>query len=114
MKIMLNVSYTDETNKHWMESGIKNHVTEKPEKESIHEYIRRIIETIDYVEFSYNGKPQGLIYVDRAEGSVQDGYHYRVKADVMNNYKWTKGYFTAWVSVYQVTDYSFPHDPNLV
>lgn len=107
-KVLLDVSYNDESGKYWKDSYIKNKIFSIDC--DIHETIKKALLDIDGAEMSYNGKPKGFIYVDiKGRETKKVGYHYRCKDKYiqLENGKWTTGYFTAWVSVNVVSDYDF-------
>ena len=107
-RVLLDVDYRDETGKFFADSYIKNKVYSVVDGD-IHKTVKEAIESIDCMEMSYKGKPQGNIYVDDKNGNpVIVGYHYRCKCPYIQKEDrsgFTTGYFTAWVAIKGVTDY---------
>lgn len=108
-EILLDVAYTDESNKYWHDSYIKNKIFALDD--DIHRVVARAMSEVDGVEMSYKGKPQGNIFVDDKNGTPRPvGYHYRVKTEMWDraeNIRGEKAYFTAWVTVKGIED-KFP------
>ena len=105
-KVLLYVSYSDETGKWYAESYIKNKVF--PLVGTIHETIAKAIEKNDCMTMSYKGKPQSNVFIDDKDGNaVPVGYIYRVKNEYMQdeNGKSHTVFFTAWVTIKSVSDY---------
>ena len=108
-KILLNISYTDNTGKFWQDSHIKNKIFTIKNNENIHDAIAEIIKEQDGTILSYNNKPQGNVFIDDKEGNPKAiGYIYRGKTEIYNdnNYKYEKALFDVWVEIRRVDDYS--------
>lgn len=106
-KILLNVSYSDDTGKYWQDSYIKNEVVSF-DGGDVHQRVIEIMEDIDGVEFSYKGKPKANIYIDDKDGNPKAvGYIYRVKSDLYNQDtgKTERAFFDAWVEIKTVSDF---------
>lgn len=111
--ILLNVTYTDETNKFWMDSSLKNKLVDIDTEENIHLQIAEICKESDCVEFSYKAMPQSNIFVDLKDGSTKRvGYTYRCKSEIQDGYKWVKALFTVWVTIKQVADFEIDEIEN--
>lgn len=100
---IINVDHRDETGKYWSDSYVKNKPVTLLDSESIHDAIKRVVEDVDSVEFSYKGKPQGNVYRDKKDGtSYVCGYLYRTKHYIENR---SDGLmkenvpFTTWVTI---------------
>lgn len=105
-RILLDVSYQDNTGKCWADSYIKNKIV--PFKNTIHETVAEAIKEIDGNEMSYKGKPQSTMYCDLKDGGTKAiGYIYRVKISIQNDTtgKWSNVPFDAWVSIKEVVDF---------
>lgn len=101
--LLLSVDYQDRTRRYWRES-IKNKTATTQDGESVHQCIARTLK-MDGVELAYNGKPQGNIYRDRANGpSERIGYLYRGSFEVFNDESrtWETARVNIWVTVRQV------------
>jgi hypothetical protein len=99
-KILLNVDYTDNTGKFWQDSYIKNKIFTV--KKDIFTTIKEAIEEKDFMKLSYNGKPQGNIFVDDKNGNTKKiGYIFRG----ITNIEGKKALFDVWVNIYEVLDY---------
>ena len=116
MKILLlNVNYTDNTDRFWFDSCVKNKKIEfNPDTENIHEVIKTLCEDQDGMEFTYKGKPQRNVYRDvldskgKIKGYETIGYMYRGKADIYNTDKagYETGYFDVWVTISEIVPFS--------
>ena len=108
--LLIDVSYTDNTNRFWFDSCLKNKkIGFDPETQNIHDVIRELCDEQDGMELVYKGKPQGNIFRD-----VQDkdgvltvkrvGYLYRGQSEIydhgMNEPK--IGRFDVWVTISEV------------
>lgn len=103
---LISVTYVDESGKFWLDSHVKNRAANIVFHKDIHDAVVEILEESDDVEFSYDGRPQGRIYIDRNDESIHTGYTYRVKTDIENN----RALFTAWVTISELRDFEFPPD----
>jgi hypothetical protein len=103
-KLLVEVDYTDSTNKFYFDSYIKNRVISVDlEKETIHQIIKNLCEE-EGMELSYKGKPQGNVFCDSKDGETRTiGYIYRGKTEIGNQ----KALFDVWVSIYEVIDFTF-------
>ena len=103
-KILLNVSYEDESGKFWQDSYVKNKVIRMEDSETIHELVARVLKEVDGVVMSYAGKPQGNVFIDDKDGLPQAvGYIYRVRSEIYDDRNEPrKALFTAWVNVSEV------------
>lgn len=99
MKVILNVSYQDTTQKFWSDSYIKNKIYSG---DNIHEIVKNAIENDDVgMKLSYNGKPQSNIYIDTKDGNQKIvGYIYRAQTEIEGK----KAYFDVWVDIKKVDD----------
>lgn len=105
-KVLLTVSYSDETGKWYADSYIKNKVFTVVG--SIHETVAKAIEENDNMTMSYKGKSQSNVFIDDKDGNaVPVGYIYRVKSEYMQdeNGKSHTVFFTAWVEIKSVSVY---------
>ncbi len=102
-KLLLNVSYTDNTKKYWNDSYIKNMVVFWDEKISLNDFIASVLLDNDYTTMLYKNKPQANIYIDDKEGNAKAiGYIYRVKTEEIEGKQAT---FDAWISISEVIDF---------
>ena len=100
-KVLLNVSYTDDTKKFWQDSYIKNKIFTLIDGD-IHKTIKNAVLKNDYMELCYNGKPQTNVYVDTKDGKTEAvGYIYRGKTDIDGK----KALFDVWVTIKAISDY---------
>lgn len=107
MKILLNVSYIDDSNKFWRDSYIKNKVFTLIDND-IHKTITEAVKEIDGIVLSYDGKPQTNVFVDDKDGNAKPiGYIYRGRDEIYNNEKgkYEKVLFDVWVDIKSVSDY---------
>jgi hypothetical protein len=114
--LLITVTYTDSTDKFWMDSSIKNkRVLFDPETQNIHEVVKELCEDKDYMELVYNGKPQGNVYRDVLDkkGSINGyetvGYMYRGRTDIyrpINMSKPETGRFDVWVTIDEVVPFA--------
>ena len=113
--LLISVSYTDNTNKFWMDSQIKNkRILFDPETENIHEVIKELCEEVDYMQLVYNGKPRGNVYRDVLDkesnicGYETVGYMYRGKSEIYdrNMSKPEIGRFDVWVIIDEVVPFT--------
>ena len=109
--LLISVTYTDNTNKFWMESSIKNkRVIFNPDTDNIHNVVKELCSDEDYMELSYKGKPQGNVYRDvlNKEGAYCGyetvGYMYRGKSEIYdrNMVKPQTGLFDVWVTISEI------------
>jgi len=109
--LLISVSYTDNTDKFWMESSIKNkRIVFNPETDNIHEVVKELCADEDYMELVYKGKPQGNVYRDvldndgTAKGYETVGYIYRGKSEIYdrNMVKPEVGRFDVWVTLSEI------------
>lgn len=112
--LLLNVSYTDSTDRFWFESSIKNkRISFNPDTDNIHEVVKELCEEQDGMELSYKGKPQGNVYNDvldtdgKVKGFETVGYMYRGKSIIhdRNMVKPQTGLFDIWVTISEVTQF---------
>ena len=107
--LLLTVNYRHNQDKWWWESSIqKEKVRFDPEKQTIHELIKEVINEEDGMELTYNGKPKGNIYRDVEDGkSKLVGYHYRGKQEVHDRsmVKPVMVYWTVWVKIEEVVEF---------
>jgi hypothetical protein len=103
-KVLLKIDYTNESNKFWFESSVKNKIFEyDPEKATIHDLITQACHD-EGMELSYKGKPQGNVFIDDKQGNSHIvGYLYRGQTEI----DCKRAYFTVWVSIYNVTDFQY-------
>ena len=109
MKILVNVIYSDNTNKYWFDSSIKNKIVEfNPEEKSIHDLIAELCKN-EGMELSYKNKPQSNIFVDTSNGSKIVGYVYRGKSELYddNVRKYKTINFDVWVNIDTIIDFEF-------
>jgi hypothetical protein len=113
--LLITVTYTDSTDKFWMDSSIKNkRVLFDPETQNIHEVVKELCSDEDYMELVYKGKPQGNVYRDvlDKEGSINGyetvGYMYRGKSEIYdrNMSKPETGRFDVWVTIDEVVPFA--------
>ncbi len=112
--LLINVSYTDNTNKFWFESSIKNkRIDFDPDTQDIHEVVKDLCEK-DGMELTYKGKPRGNVHNDvyDEDGSVSGyetvGYMYRAKSEIYDRdmVKPRIGYFDVWVTISEITQFA--------
>lgn len=107
--LLINVTYTDDTDKFWCESSIKSKkISFDPETQNIHEVIKELCYEEDYMELVYKGKPQGNVFIDDKEGNAKRiGYMYRGKSEIYdrNMVKPQIGRFDVWVTISEVHDF---------
>jgi len=113
--LLISVTYTDNTDRFWMESSIKNkRVLFDPETQNIHEVVKELCEDEDYMELVYKGKPQGNVYRDVLDkdgticGYETVGYMYRGKSEIYdrNMVKPQTGRFDVWVVIDEVVPFT--------
>ena len=109
--LLISVSYTDDTNRHWQESYIKNKkVYFNSDTETIHDVIKKHCEEDDGVTLVYKGEPRANIYRDKIdeEGNISAietiGYMYRGKTEIYdrNMSKPETGRFDVWVTISEI------------
>ena len=102
--IIISADHRDETGRYWSDSHVKRTPVTLQDGETVHDAIRRVIESEDFCTFSYKGKPQGNIYRDTADGNSKVvGYHYRTRHYIENrsdNIQKDNVPFTTWVTVH--------------
>lgn len=99
-KVLLSISYTDDTKKFWQESYIKNKIFNIDG--NIHETIKKAVYENDYVTLCYNARPQANVYIDDKDGNAKAvGYIYRGKTEIEGK----QALFDVWVTIYAVNDY---------
>lgn len=103
IKVLLNVTYSDNTNKFWSESYLKNAVVTIDTDKNIHDQIAQKCADSDSMYFSYKNKPVSNIFVDSQEGSKIVGYCYRAKTEIGNK----KALFDVWVKLNRIVDMEF-------
>ena len=115
-KILVDVSYSDNTGKFWSDSYIKNHTLDfDPDKQTIHELIKEICDEQDGMELTYKGKPQGNVYRDIKDANHKIisteivGYMYRGKSEIYdrNMPKAVMAFFDVWVTIKLVEKFEF-------
>lgn len=110
-RLLLNISYVDNTDKFWCESTIRDSTVDfNPDKETIHELIKRECEERDGMILIYNGKPICNVHQDildenkKISGRKRVGYMYRGKSEVfdrgMTESKMVN--FDIWVSISEI------------
>jgi hypothetical protein len=113
--LLISVSYSDNTDRFWMDSSIKNkRVVFDPDNENIHEVVKELCSDDDYMELSYKGKPQGNVYRDVLDketnicGYETIGYMYRGKSEIYdrNMSKPQTGLFDVWVTISEVLPFA--------
>ena len=112
--LLITVTYTDNTDKFWCESSIKNkRISFDPETQNIHEVVKELCEDEDYMELVYKGKPQGNVYRDVIKDGVIVGYEtigyiYRGKSEIYdrNMVKPQIGRFDVWVTIDEVLPFT--------
>jgi hypothetical protein len=106
-RVLLNVSYTDNTDKFWQDSYVKNKIVTLVNN-NIHETVKSAVLENDGMELLYKGKPRTNVFIDDKEGNaIPVGYIYRGKTEVRNDKKgkWEKALFDVWVDIKAITDY---------
>ena len=115
-KILVDVSYSDNTGKFWFDSSIKKLTIDfDPDKQTIHELIKEVCEEKDYMTLTYKGKPQGNMCHDlkdasgKITGSEIIGYVYRSKSEIhdRNMIKPVMAFFDVWVTIKQIEKFEF-------
>ena len=103
--LLLNIDYTDSTDKFWMDSSIKNMKVTQKSGETIHDTIKRVVKEVDFMELSYKGKPQAEVFVDTNNGETKVvGYIYRGRTEIENK----KALFDVWVNIDEITQAELP------
>lgn len=106
-RLLINVSYIDNTNKFWFESLLKNKIVTLEDGKNIHELIKELCED-DGMKLSYKGKPKGNMFVDGKDGSTKKiGYLYRGKSEIYDRTMSIPQIvlFDVWVSIFAVSDF---------
>ena len=106
-KILLNVSYSDNSGKFWQDSYIKNKVFSIDEKLNIHNVIADIIKQ-DGIKMTYKNKPMTNIFIDDKDGNKKViGCIYRGKTEIFNDEKGKNeiALFDVWVEISKVENY---------
>ena len=106
-KVLLNVSYSDNSGKFWQDSYIKNKVFVLLDND-IHKTIAEAVREIDGIVLSYDGKPQSNVFIDDKDGKAKAiGYIYRGRNEIYNDEKrkYEKALFDVWVDINSVSDY---------
>jgi len=107
--LLVTVDYSHNQDKWWWDSSIKKmKVLFDPEKQTIHELIKEVIEEEDGMELTYKGKPKGNIYRDVKDGeSKVVGYLYRGKHEMYDRgmVKPVLLYWTVWVEIEEVVKF---------
>ena len=111
-KILVDVSYSDNTGKFWSDSYIKNHTLDfDPDKQTIHELIKEVCEEKDGMTLTYKGKPQGNVYRDNKTTGESEivGYMYRGKIEIhdRNMPKAVMAFFDVWVNIKLIEKFEF-------
>jgi hypothetical protein len=110
--LILKIDYTNGTGlngkgEFWADSYIKNMPVSQKEGESIHETVKRIIESEDHADVCYKGKPVSTVFRDTKDGNRKAvGYIYRVRhwiEDRQNNFSGA-ALFDAWVTIRQFVE----------
>lgn len=112
--LLLDVIYTDNTDRFWHESNIKKKkIKFNPLTENIHEVIKELCEEQDGMELTYNGKPQGNIFQDvlDKDGNKDHktvGYMYRGRSEIYdgNMIKSETGLFDVWVTISEIISFT--------
>ena len=113
--LLISVSYTDYTDKFWIESQVKNkRVLFNPETQNIHEVVKELCLDEDYMELVYKGKPQSNVYRDvlDKDGTINGyetvGYMYRGKSEIYdrNMSKPEIGRFDIWVTISEILPFA--------
>jgi len=100
--ILIDISYTDETNKFWCESSLKNKVVFMDDNDNVHKLIKELCYEKDYMKLSYKGKPKGNIYIDTKDGDTKRvGYMYRGHTEIDGK----TARFDVWVTLREVIDF---------
>jgi len=108
-KVLLNVDYSDSTNKFWRDSYIKNKIF--PVSGNIHETIKVAIEGTDGVKLTYNGRPRGNVFIDLKNGKTKIiGYMYKAKDEIDGK----KAFFDVWVTIKGIVDYPLINLENIL
>ena len=109
--LLINVTYTDNTDKFWFDSYIKNQkVKFDPETENIHKVIAELCSD-EGMQLVYKGRPRGNVFVDTVNaageitGSRAIGYMYRGQTEIHDRdmIRPTVGRFDVWVTIREVT-----------
>ncbi len=110
MKILLNITYTNEGNKFWSDSYLRNKVISFDEtKQTVHQAIADACMENDYMKLTYKGKPQGNIFRDKSDGLTEiSGYMYRGQTEIEGK----KAFFDVWASIYLVSAFTFEEIDN--
>lgn len=105
MKILVKVDYTNDGNKFWSESYLRNKVLSFDEtKQTVHEAIAEACMEHDYMKLTYKAKPFNNIFRDQKDGSVKIvGYMYRGVTEIEGE----KALFDVWASISLVSDFTF-------
>lgn len=106
-RVLLNVSYIDNTGKFWCDSYIKNKIYTLLDN-NIHKTIAEAVKETDGIILSYNAKPQQNVFIDDKDGNAKAiGYIYRGRNEIYNDEsgKYEKALFGVWVDVKSVSDY---------
>lgn len=119
--LLLNVSYIDNTDQFWVDSLIKNKTIKfDPDNENIHVIIKTLCKEQDYMELTYNGKPQGNVYSDIFDdnneliGNKTIGYMYRGKCEIHERdmIKSKTGFFDVWVTIFEIIQFDIENLEN--
>jgi hypothetical protein len=109
-KLLITMHIIDPTDKYWWDCSIKNQVVPfDPEKQSIHDLIKKICED-EGMELSYKGKPQGNMNRDLKTGDSEIiGYVYRGKGKIYDNHlpKPVMVFWDIWVEIHTVEKFEF-------
>lgn len=112
--LLLNVTYSDNTDRFWQESSIKNEkISFDPLTQNIHEVIKELCEEQDGIELSYSGRPRGNVYHDITDkdgnkGYETAGYMYRGKSEIYdrNMIKPKTALFDVWVIISEIVPFT--------
>lgn len=97
--LLIKASYSEDSGKFSRDSYAKNITATQLVGENLHATVKRVIEEIDGVSFSYKGTPQSNMYRDSKDGeSSICGYIYRVKDEIEGK----KAVFDLWVEIREI------------
>jgi hypothetical protein len=110
-KLIITVEFTHNNDKWSWTSGIKNNpIDYYPEKETIHDLVKRVCE-YKGMELTHGGKPLLHLINDEDE---QNGYAYRGKSMTDGDYgrKPRMVYWSIWVHISEIIPFDFEKENN--
>lgn len=109
-QVLLTISFTDDTNKFWWDSEIKNKIVNfDSEKETIHDVVKKVCKDVG-MELTYNGKPKGNVFREKKDGETEIiGYMYRGKGEIYdrNMVKPIMVFWDVWATINQIEKFQF-------